>query len=172
MIRAGKKGSAHDLFMTGLVALEDAHMKDLSKLKSTRDAFYEKYRKKHSEESRSGSAGIAGKFFRFANEINLKDIVLYPCRLDKAVYIGEISGQYSFEPTSDFPHQRKVKWNWVEPKSSFEIQTQYELGAARTLFEFKKNLPEVLSLVAAETLPAFTLENAPAQPKRQSRSAK
>jgi restriction system protein len=155
-IRAGKGGRAHDVFMNGgMIALEDAAMGSLSELEYTRDAFYEKYRGLHPEDTRTGSAGIAGKFFRFAVEMSNGDLVVYPALPDKMVYIGEITGLYKFNSDSDYPHQRSIKWKYVIPKSEFSTQARYELGAARTLFEVKRNKEEVFKRISSEGVTRF-----------------
>lgn len=78
-IRAGKGGAAHKLFLSrGVIALADAKLSDLSKLEPTRDSFYAVYRKLHPDETRTGSAGIAGKFFRFTHEVVIGDFIVYP----------------------------------------------------------------------------------------------
>jgi len=145
VIRAGKSGKAHNLFINdGLIALEDAELGDLSAFDADRDSFYEAYRELFPSESRTGSAGVAGKFFRFTHEIEIGDVVVYPARPDKQVYVGEITGGYSFVTSSDYPHQREVKWKYVIPKSEFSQPARYELGAARTFYQFKKNVDELV----------------------------
>lgn len=155
-LRAGKKGSGHQTFIEErVIALEDAEMGDLADLGESRDAFYEKYRGLHPEDTRTGSAGIAGKFFRFAVEMVKGDLVVYPALRDKHVYVGEISGEYSFFAESEFPHQRAVKWKYVIPKSEFSMQARYELGAARTLFELKRNRDELLRRINSDSVTRF-----------------
>jgi restriction system protein len=159
-LRAGKKGRAHDNFISdGVIVLADAEMGDLGELESSRDAFYEKYRGLHPDDTRTGSAGIAGKFFRFAIEMNNGDLVVYPALLDKQVYVGEIVGDYRFVTNSDYPHQRSVKWKFVIPKSVFSIQARYELGAARTLFEVKRCRDELLKRISSEGVTRFNAKS-------------
>jgi predicted Mrr-cat superfamily restriction endonuclease len=145
-IRAGKGGQAHDLFIDqGVIALADAELGNLSKLPKSRDGFYNAYRMRHPEETKTGSAGIGGKFFRFIYEIKFGDLVVYPALFDKTIYVGSVSGDYAFVKTSPFPHQRSVVWKCMIPKSDFSLDARYELGAARTFFEFKKNAKELLA---------------------------
>jgi restriction system protein len=155
-IRAGRGGCAHDVFMDGgVIVLEDAEMGNLSDLERTRDAFNSTYRRWHPDATRTGSAGIAGKFFRFFTEMSKGDLVAYPARADKQVYIGEIIGDYEFDAGSDYPHRRRVKWQFVIPKSELSMQAQFELGAARTLFEFKRNRDELLKRISVEGVTRF-----------------
>ncbi len=145
VIRAGKNGDAHKLFLESSVfALADAGLGDLTNLDPTRDAFYTVYRECHPDETESGSAGIAGKYFRFAQEVQIADLIVYPALPDKNIYVGEVTSLYSFSQASEFPHQRKVRWQFVIPKADFSRVAQYELGAARTFFEFKKNVQELM----------------------------
>jgi predicted Mrr-cat superfamily restriction endonuclease len=147
-IRAGKGGKAHEIFIEAcVIALSDAAMGDLSKLDDTRDAFYARYRKSHPDDTRTGSAGIGGKYFRFVHEVHVGDLIAYPAIADKTVYVGEVTGTYLFEKSSQYPHQRRLEWKYAIPKAEFSAPARYELGAARTFFEFKKNLTELIKKI-------------------------
>ncbi len=153
VIRAGKKGAAQELFLEkNTIALAGSELNDLSKIKPTRESFYALYRKLHPDETRAGSSGIAGKFFRFKNEILIGDIVLYPELVEKLVYIGKITGAYKFIKSSEYPHQRTVKWKYAIPKIGFTQSARYELGAARTFYEFKKNKQELIEKMSTHYL--------------------
>ena len=155
-IRAGKGGKAHDLFLEeGVIALEDVGLGDLSKLDPDRDSFYSAYRGLFPEETSIGSAGIAGKYFRFTTEIEVGDLVVYPALPDKQVYVGEVTCDYGYESSSDYPHQRNVKWKYVIPKSEFSQSARYELGAARTFFQFKKNVDELVRKTKEKSVTPF-----------------
>jgi restriction system protein len=155
-IRAGKGGEAHDLFMVEcVIALSDAHLGNLAKLPKSRNDFYTAYRMKHPEETKTGSAGIGGKFFRFIHEINVGDLVVYPALSDKTIYVGCICGDYTFNKSSPFPHQRSVVWKFMIPKNDFSLAARYELGAARTFFEFKKNANELLARIGDKSAAPF-----------------
>lgn len=156
VIRAGRGGEAHDLFLgKNLVALSDAKLGDLSKLEATRGEVSSAYRRVHPHETRIGSAGISGKFFRFAHEINVGDLIIYFALPDKQFYVGEVTGSYRFNPKSDLSHQRSVKWKYVIPKGDLSIPALYELGAARTFFEFKSNVPELMKKINDGSLAKF-----------------
>jgi restriction system protein len=145
-IRAGKGGEAHQLFIEGgIIALEDAGLGNLHKLNKSRDSFYAAYRKIHSDETRAGSAGIAGKFFRFLHQIMVGDLAVYPATKEKTIYIGEITGDYTYLKSSNYPHRRSVRWTYAISKGQLSKSAQYELGAARTFFELKRNKQELLS---------------------------
>jgi restriction system protein len=156
VIRSGKHGEAHDLFLEqGIIALADAEIGDLAKLKETRESFYTAYRKSHPEDTKVGSTGIGGKFFRFTHEVRVGDLAVYPALQDKTVYIGVILSDYAFRMASPFPHTRLVQWKFMIPKSEFSQASRYELGAARTFFEFKKHAEELLSMITDKAATRF-----------------
>tara|TARA_E500000305_G_C3946896_1_gene200243 strand:+ start:92 stop:619 length:528 start_codon:yes stop_codon:yes gene_type:complete len=159
-LRAGKNGSAHNIFIEKkFVVLEDAKMGNLAALEATRDSFCKKYRRIHPEDTRTGSAGIAGKYFRFIVEMKIGDLIVYPSVRDKQVYVGELTGEYKYVADSDFPHCRAVKWHYIVPKSEFTTPAIYELGAARTLFEFKRNRDELISRIKSDSAIPFKSRN-------------
>ncbi len=155
-IRAGKSGEAHDLFIDeGVIALSDADLGNLANLPKSRDAFYKAYREKHPDQTRTGSAGIGGKFFRFVYEVSVGDLIVYPALPDKTIYVGSVTGDYTFARNSSLPHQRSVLWKFVISKSDFSLPARYELGAARTFFEFKKNAKELLEKIGDKGTATF-----------------
>jgi restriction system protein len=157
-IRAGKKGEADELFLKhGRIVLSDPGLGDLSNLTSERAAFYTAYRALHPDDTRTGSAGIAGKFFRFVHEIEIGDLVLYPSLKDKQVYIGELTGKYVFDESlcSKFPHVRSVRWRYLVPKADLSKKTQQELGAARTFFKFQRHVDEIMEMITQKRVKRF-----------------
>jgi predicted Mrr-cat superfamily restriction endonuclease len=152
-IRAGKRGEAHELFLEDrVVALADAELGDLSKLQTSREAFYIAYRKKHPNDTRTGSAGIGGKFFRFMHEVSVGNLVVYPALRTRTIYVGVVTSGYAFRKGSAFPHRRSVEWRFEIPKSEFSLSARYELGAARTFFEFRKNVKELLAKIGSKSV--------------------
>ena len=151
-IRAGKGGEAHKLFLEKcVVALADAELGDLMLIEAKRDSFYSAYRKLHPSETRTGSAGIGGKFFRFVHEMAVGDYIVYPALSDKQVYICVVTSEYFYVQSSEYQHQRAVKWIYVIPKLELSKRACQELGAARTFFEFKNNLQELLEKMSHES---------------------
>jgi restriction system protein len=156
VIRSGEGSKAHDLFLgEGIIALADAAIGDLAKLNGSRDTFYDAYRKSHPEDGNLSVAGIGGKYFRFVHEVRIGDLAVYPALQNKTVYIGVILSEYAFDMKSPFPHQRSVRWKFIIPKSEFSQASQYELGAARTFFEFKRNAGELLFMIANKAVTPF-----------------
>lgn len=146
VIRAGVKGSADNYFLnSNRIVLNDPGLGNLTHIEPNRQAFYYAYRIIRPNETRTSIAGVGGKFFRFIHEMQVGDIVLYPSLITHDIYVGEITGKYSYvEQDTEFPHQRRVKWIASFPKKSLSKPAKYELGAARTLFKYKKHINEII----------------------------
>ena len=82
--------------------------------------------------------GVAGRktqeVFRFVKMISDGDVVLAS---DGATVlgVGKIIGDYTFEPTSDFPHRRPVEW-----LSLAEWRLPYPEGRNTTVYELKRDV--------------------------------
>ncbi len=50
--------------------------------------------------------------FRFVHEMKPGELVLYRSKKDKHFHIGEITGEYTYNPSiiSDYPNLRPVRW--------------------------------------------------------------
>jgi predicted Mrr-cat superfamily restriction endonuclease len=142
VIRAGQGGAAHALFLTQrLIALGDAGLGDLRKLQRDRGAFYEAYSSLHPDAARPAIAGIAGKFYRFAYEVTIGDVIVYPSLVASLVHVGIVTGHYKFTKISnaEYPHQMSVNWKCAIPKDSLSESVRREMGAARTFFQIKRH---------------------------------
>ena len=149
VIRAGIRGSGDSYFMNeGIICLNDPGLGDLSQIKPDRQSFYDAYRVIKPDDTHAGIAGIGGKYYRFVHEMKVGDMVIYPSLRTRGIYVGEILGKYLFNDlNTQFPHQRKVKWITSFPKDALSKSAQYELGAARTFFKYKKHINEILTKV-------------------------
>jgi restriction system protein len=148
---SGQKSDAHELFIeSSLMVLSKQDMDDLRLLPKERDAFYAAYGSRHPDEGSVAISGIGGKFFRFIHEVQLGDIVLYPCRLNKKIYFGEVVGRYFYDDSinKEFPHRRKVCWKGSFPKQALSESARREIGAARTFFRLTKHVEEFECLIA------------------------
>ncbi|MDB4671144.1 hypothetical protein OAF34_03325 [Pirellulaceae bacterium] len=156
-IRAGKNGCADRLFFESkVIALEDDLLGDLSDIEPNRVAFKLAYREKHLEASPGGSANIAGKFFRFCNEVKTSHVVIYYRLADQHFYAAIVAGNYTFKPQADYPHQHLVKWKARFPKSAISVTAQRELGAARTFFQVSRHIDEINRVL--EAAESFSME--------------
>ncbi len=94
-------------------------------------------------------AGNAGVLFRFVNDIQLGDVVVYPSKSNRMINIGRVAGDYTFveDDKYDYPNQRTIEWLGSFPRSDFSQAALYEMGAFITLFSVRRHQNEFLSMV-------------------------
>src|ERR1700728_5288901 len=92
------------------IAIGWGDLGDLSALPSSREAFKAAFVKKYPNEKAGAVPVKAGVLFRFAKEMKIGDVIVYPSKADRVVNIGRIENNYIFSPTPDdhYPHGRHV----------------------------------------------------------------
>lgn len=147
-IHAGRTGDAENLFFKkNVIAIGWEPMGDLSKLKSNRDAFKKVAVGAYPNKKPSAIPNIAGQPFRFVHEMKVDDIVIYPSKKERKVYIGKIKGDYVYDQSFEksYPHRRSVQWIKSFPRTHFTQGALYEIGSAMSLFQVKNFSDEFLN---------------------------
>lgn len=114
---------------------------DLSKLKERwqlRDLLKEVY----PSFPRGHISNNTGQIWAFSHKMQTGDWVMMPRKGTSTVSIAEITGHYTFEKKAENPyfHSRPVKWIEHDiPRSSFDQDILYSLGAFMTVCEIKRN---------------------------------
>lgn len=134
----------------GFVAIGWDDLGDLSQLKPNREAFKTKYKAVYVNEKDGAIPVKAGVNFRFANEISVGDYILYPSKIDRNIYIGEITSEYYFNDKGDYKHRRDVRWIRNTPRASFSQPALNEIGSAITLFKISNNYEEFIAYALGE----------------------
>lgn len=136
-IHAGRNGEAEPLFeKENVVALGWREMGDLSRLK-IREEFKQQYEQVYPQ-AKAGAIPIhAGILYRFVREMKNGDIVIFPRKLNRDIWIGKVVGEYKYELKYDYPHIRKIEWLKKYPRTRFSQGALYEIGAAMTFFQVK-----------------------------------
>jgi len=150
-IHAGSQGEADSLFIKNrVIAIGWNHIGDLTKYKD-RDE-YKKKLQMHKDLSIGAQRNIAGIFYRFVYEMQIGDLVVYPSKRTKQVYIGEVKSGYKHQPNIDkeFPNQRDVVWKANYPRTSFSQPALYEIGSALSLFQVKNYADEFLAALESK----------------------
>ena len=123
-------GDAGGIFLKkNQVALGWEAMGDLGTLATTRDAFKEKLIEAYPDRKPGYYPMATGQLFRFVHEIKAGDLIVYPSKRDKRVYVGEVTGPYlHVEKGSDsYPHRRAVKWLKEFPRTKFtQVEAKYK----------------------------------------------
>lgn len=96
------------------------------------------------QEATAGQLGNwAGQLAIFALHMKPGDWIALPLKTKSAVAFGEITGAYQFDPKEldeIYRHSRNVKWLIKDvPRSVFDQDILYSLGAAMTFCEITRN---------------------------------
>ena len=134
------------------IAIDWSELGDLSQLSPTRDAFKATYRAAHPTAKPGNVSVSAGVPYRFVVEMQLGDIVVYPCKADRTINIGQITGNYRYTRSEgrDFSNTRAVKWLKSLPREDFSQAALNEMGSAISLFEIRNNADEIQAALAGE----------------------
>lgn len=152
-IHAGVGGTADSLFINqSVVAIGWPQMGDLSNL-TTRDKVKEKYLQSYAEAPKGRINTHAGQLYRFTNEMKVGDLVVYPSVVTRDVHIGEIIGDYQYQPATDskYPNQRSVRWLEHIARKTLSQGALYEIGSALTLFQIRNHADEYFAILEGAT---------------------
>lgn len=125
---------------------------DLSQLPNDREAFKHILRTKLPEAKEASIRTQTSSVFRFVHGMKQGDFVVYPSKVNRLVYIGQVVGDYVHKidvGDEGYPNRRAVKWltpDGVE-RGKFSQAALYEIGAFMTLFEVKVNVSEFFEQV-------------------------
>lgn len=106
------------------------------------DGLKEVMKERYTDESDRTIASWAGQVWRFALDIKQGDLIVMPLKTKRAIQIGEITGEYHFEPAGPDPyfHWRSVKWiGEAIPRTSFGQDLLYSFGALQTICCIDRN---------------------------------
>jgi restriction system protein len=90
-------------------------------------------------------ANWVSQIWPFAHEIKKSDLVVLPLKTQRAIQIGEVTGDYHFEPDgpSPFFHWRPVKWiAEAVPRANFGKDLLNTFGAFMTICRVQRNNAE------------------------------
>ena len=143
LTRAGRHGEFEQRFLDeGRVYLTWTGLdRDLNE-PSSRQELGKLLRQVYPNASKGRISQNTGQIWAFAKRMNPGDWVVLPSRFKPAIHVGEITGQYTFDAaaTDPFYHHRTVKWIETDiPRSNFDQDLLYSLGAFLTVCEVKRN---------------------------------
>ncbi len=141
------------------------HMGDLSMLPQERESFKAHFTTTYPHEKTGAIPAKAGVLYRFACDIKIEDIVIYPCKADRRVYIGQVTGDYHFysDLMKDYPHRRAVKWINNHPRTNFSQSALHEIGSAITLFQVTTHSEEFRAAMEGKATGAEDVDEDTAQ---------
>ena len=147
LVRAGKYGEHENRFLEDkkvYLTFNDITEDDLGGLKDY-DAVRAFMAQKYPNESTHKLGNWSGQVWAFSVAMKPGDWVVLPSKQAPTIAVGEIVGEYGFDPAADqvYRHSRSVKWlNTAVPRSAFDQDLLYSMGAFLTVCEIKRNEAE------------------------------
>ncbi|MGE3063297.1 MAG: restriction endonuclease [bacterium] len=156
LVRAGRHGEQEQGALdNNVVTIGWNEFDDLSKIKS-REELTELYLKLNPGSKKMKVANEVGQIWRFIREIQKGDLVALPLKMQSGISIGKVESDYEYkEITPNIKHIRHVKWIKTIPRSAFDQDILYSLGAFMTVCQIERNEAEnrVKQLLEGEVTP-------------------
>jgi restriction system protein len=156
-IHGGRTGDADALFLKkNYIGLGWMNIGDLSELKADRESFKMEVQNKYPEMKLGAIPNCAGQMYRFIHEMKKGDIIVYPSKKDRQIHIGNITGNYEYNPKIEkgYPHMRSVKWKELPvPRTIFSQGALYEIGSAMSFFQIKTYVDEFITVLEGKIQP-------------------
>lgn len=111
----------------------------------TRDDLLNTLAQIHADAKPKKLVNWASQIWPFVNEMQRDDIVVLPLKSQPSIYIGEITGDYQFDPNGPnrFQHWRPVRWiGEAIPREQFGKDLLYSFGAFMTICRIQRNNAE------------------------------
>jgi restriction system protein len=146
LVRAGPDGEYEPKYIDeSRIYVTWSHLDvDLSKLRD-RDELTKEMRRRYPDAKPKAIANWVSQVWPFAHEMKKGDLVVLPLKTQRAIQIGEIAGDYHFEPAGPDPffHWRAVKWvGEAIPRDRFGQDLLYSFGAFMTICRIRRNNAE------------------------------
>lgn len=143
LVRAGKNGERQDLALKeGLAVIGWEELPDLSKVSSKED-LEKLHRATYPDAKTNTMRNHIGQIWAFASRMQLGDLVVLPLKGRATIAIGRVRGPYKYQ---DLPqgvhHTRPVEWIKEIPRSAFDQDILYSLGAFMTVCQIERNQAE------------------------------
>jgi restriction system protein len=143
-VRAGKHGeNEHYALEKNIVTIGWNEIPDISTITAKKD-LEDLYLSINPNVKRMHMIRMVGQMWDFAKEIKIGDIVALPLKSQSAIALGKIEGDYEFrELTLQVKHIRPVRWLGIIPRSQFDQDLLYSLGAFSTVCQIQRNNAEM-----------------------------
>jgi len=145
MVRAGRHGEQEPRAIeNNFVTIGWNELPDLS-LVSSKTELKRLYKKIYPDAKKRTMANEVGQIWRFLKLIGVGDLVALPSKLQSTIALGKVEGLYEYSEGygGNIRHIRKVKWIKTDiPRTSFDQDLLYSLGAAMTVCQIRRNNAE------------------------------
>lgn len=137
--KARKTGLTHEFFEKGYITMGWPYLPSLTNItkKTELGALFERF---YPGEKKMQKAIRVGQIWKFAKEVKVGDIIIFPERETSTVQVGKITGDYFFSHEHKvMRHNRNVKWLKVFPRSAFDSDLLHSFGSLLTFARCRKD---------------------------------
>lgn len=143
LVRADKHGEQEEgVLENNVVAIGWNDLPDLSKIE-TKEELEKLYVETRGPQKKMHISNVTGQIWSFIKKINKGDLVALPLKRKSGIAIGEIIGDYECKQLQpNIKHIRKVNWIKTFPRSSFDQDILFSLGAFLTVGRVRRENAE------------------------------
>lgn len=143
MVRAGRHGEQESIALeNGLAIIGWDELPDLSGI-VTREELYNLLEKTYPGEKRKTLHNWQSQIWPFIQEMQEGDLAALPLKSRSTIALGEVVGSYRYRTDLlGIRHTRPVKWTEEFPRSAFDKDLLYSLGAFMTVCRIQRNNAE------------------------------
>lgn len=155
MVRAGGDAHLFNEFKTKSIIAIGWKLGDLSKITASSE-IKPKVKQAYPDEKEGYISITASQISKFRFDFKNEDKIITYDPETRTYLVGEIIGEYEFDPKSEYEHIRKVKWLGDVPRDKLSTSTKNTLGAISTIFELNNEaMQEIIEQLSGkkETLP-------------------
>ena len=128
------------------IAIGWKNMGNLRQIPASREDFKSKYMEAYPDAKKGSVPTSSGMLYRFCHEVQIGDYVVYPSKSDRMINIGEIIGDYVYEPDQpEYVQVRSVKWVKHIPRMAFSQGALFEIGSEMSFFAVKNYADEYIA---------------------------
>ena len=140
LVRAGAHGDQEQgAYSNNIVTIGWNELPDLSNIHD-KSSLEQLYMKTYPNAKKMEAANRIGQVWNFINNIKKGDWVALPLKSQSAIVIGEVVGDYEYkEYAYNIKHTRRVKWLKTIPRSEFDQDILFSLGAFLTVCKIERN---------------------------------
>jgi restriction system protein len=140
LVRAGSRGEQEQgALQNNIVTIGWNEIPDVSRIES-KEELRDLYLRINPNAKRMRVTRMVGQIWDFAKQIKKGDLVALPLKMQSAIALGRVEGDYEFkEIITGIKHIRPVKWLQILPRTRFDQDLLFSLGAFTTVCRISRN---------------------------------
>src|SRR5713101_7686580 len=89
---------------------------------------------------------------------SMGDIVIFPLKRTAEIWLGRVTGEYTYDASESYPTLHRVEWLKKLPRTTFSQGALYEIGSAMSFFQVKNYADEFEAALEGKAVAAPTVE--------------